>query len=515
MSDPTSPDEPFETRRPDEAADDDRPERSESRPPNTAWSLPPGQGWDQPAQPGQTWQYPAQPDQTWPYPSQPAAGWQQPSEQPTARWQAPGAPRGGWYAPPPPPPGGWASPQSGRPQPAAQWGPPPRHRHLFARLAVGALLVATAVFLGVAISHDFWRAQPTATPQAQAPAGSGASGANGLPFGGGSSGGSSGSGSGATGGSTSVSAIAAKVDPALVDVNVTLGYQSGRAAATGIVLTSNGLVLTNNHVISGATAITATDIGNGRTYTATVVGYDRSHDIAVIQLQGASGLTTATLGDSSKVAVGQRVVALGNAGGAGGTPSAAGGSLVATNQEITATDEGAGTSEQLTGLLQTNAAIQPGDSGGPLVNTAGEVIGIDTAASSSYSFQSTETQGFAVPIDTATSIATQIAEHRSSSTVHIGPTAFLGVEFDTSFGAGGTTSGATIVQAVQGSPAAGAGLSGGDVIVSVDGKSVGSATDLSGLLGQHKPGDTVTIGWIDQSGTHHASSVRLATGPAA
>ena len=383
---------------------------------------------------------------------------------------------------------------------------------------MGALLVATAAFLGVAISHDFWRTQPTTTPQAQAPAGSGASGANGLPFGSGSSGGSSGSGSGAKGGSTSVRAIAAKVDPALVDVNVTLGYQSGRAAATGIVLTPNGLVLTNNHVISGATALTATDIGNGRTYTATVVGYDRGHDIAVIQLQGASGLTTATLGDSSKVAVGQRVVALGNAGGAGGTPSAAGGSLVAMDQEITASDEGAGTSEQLTGLLQTNAAIQPGDSGGPLVNTAGEVIGIDTAASNSYSFQSTETQGFAVPINTATSIAAQITNHQSSSTVHIGPTAFLGVEFDTSFGqgAGGTNvSGATIVSALPGSPAAGAGLSGGDVIVSVDGSSVGSATDLSGLLGRHKPGDTVTIGWIDQSGTHHSSSVRLATGPAA
>jgi len=479
MSDPTSPGEPFETRRPDEGADDYRPERSEPQPPNTAWSLPPGQ-----------WSRPASDD---PQPAQPGQGWGQPAQP-------------GWY--PPPPPVGWAS----QPQPAGEWGPP-SHRHLFARIAVGALLVATAAFLGVAISHDFWRAQPATTPQAQAqaPAGSGASGANGLPFGG-----SSGSGSGAKSGSTSVSAIAAQVDPALVDINVTLGYQSGRAAATGIVLTSNGLVLTNNHVISGATAISATDIGNGHTYTATVVGYDRSHDIAVIQLQGASGLTTATLGDSSKVTVGQRVVALGNAGGAGGTPSAAGGSLVAMNQEITASDEGAGTSEQLTGLLQTNAAIKPGDSGGPLVTTAGEVIGIDTAASSSYSFQSTETQGFAVPINTATSIAAQITNHQSSSTVHIGATAFLGVEFDTSFGQGGgtTVSGATIVNALPGSPAAGAGLSGGDVIVSVDGKSVGSATDLSSLLGQHRPGDTVTIGWIDQSGNHHSSSVRLATGPA-
>jgi S1-C subfamily serine protease len=544
MSDPTSPGEPFETRRPDEAPDDDRGERSERRPPNTAWSLPPsqwsqpipepqqaqpGQTWQYSAQPSQTWQYPAQPSQTWQYPAQPGQTWQHPaqstaawqqSEQPTARWEAPGAAGSGRY---PPPGGGWTSPQAGEPQPSDQWGPPPRRRHLFARVAAGALLVAAAAFLGVAISHDFWRSQAATPTQFQAPAGgSGASGANNLPFGGGSSGGSSGSGSDTQGGSTSVAAIAAKVNPALVDINVTLGYQSGRAAATGVVLTSNGLVLTNNHVILGATAISATDVGNGRTYTATVVGYDRSHDIAVIQLQGASALTTVTLGDSSKVAVGQRVVALGNAGGAGGTPSAAGGTLVALNQEITASDEGAGTSEQLTGLLQTNAAIQPGDSGGPLVNTAGQVIGIDTAASSSYSFQSTEAQGFAVPINTATSIAAQITAHRSSSTVHIGPTAFLGVELDPTYdqggfgGQGGTTvSGATISGTLAGSPAAQAGLSGGDVIVSVDGTTVGSGTDLSGVLGQYKPGDKVTIGWIDQSGSRHSSSVQLATGPPA
>ena len=527
MSDPTSPGEPFETRRPDEAPDDDRAERSERRPPNTAWSLPPSQSnqpgpGPQQAQPGQTWQYPAQPGQTWQHPNQSAAAWQQ-SEQPTARWETPGAAGRGWY---PPPGGGWASQQAGKAQPADQWGPPPHRRHLFARVAVGALLVATAAFLAVAVSHDFWRS-PAATPtQSQAPAGgSGASGANSLPFGGGSSGGSSGSSSGTQGtqgGSTSVAAIAARVNPAIVDINVTLGYQSGRAAATGVVLTSNGLVLTNNHVISGATAISATDVGNGRTYTATVVGYDRSQDIAVIQLQGASGLTTVTLGDSSKVAVGQRVVALGNAGGAGGTPSAAGGRLVALNQEITASDEGAGTSEQLTGLLQTNAAIQPGDSGGPLVNTAGQVIGIDTAASSSYSFQSTETQGFAVPINTATSIAAQITAHRSSATVHIGPTAFLGVQLDPTYGQGGfggqggtTVSGATISGTLAGSPAAQAGLSGGDVIVSVDGTSVGSGTDLSSVLGQYQPGDKVTIGWIDQSGSRHSSSVQLATGPPA
>ena len=166
----------------------------------------------------------------------------------------------------------------------------------------------------------------------------------------------------------STSQIASKVDPGIVDVTSTLGYQQATAMGTGIVLTSNGEILTNNHVINGATAISVTDIGNGKTYKATVVGYDESHDIAVLQLSGASGLTTASTGDSSSVGVGDSVVALGNAGGVGGTPAVAAGTVTALNQSITASDESSSSSEQLTGLLETNANIQAGDSGGPLVN---------------------------------------------------------------------------------------------------------------------------------------------------
>jgi len=160
------------------------------------------------------------------------------------------------------------------------------------------------------------------------------------------------------------------------------------------------VVLTNNHVIDGATSISATDVGNGKTYSATVVGYDRTHDIAVLALHNASGLQTATLGNSSTASVGEDVVGVGNAGGTGGTPSAAGGTITALNQSITASDEGDGTSEQLTGLIQTNANIQPGDSGGALVNDQGEVLGVDTAASAGFQFQSNGgqqgTQGFAI-----------------------------------------------------------------------------------------------------------------------
>ena len=157
--------------------------------------------------------------------------------------------------------------------------------------------------------------------------------------------------------------IAAKVDPGLVDVVTTLGYQSGKAAGTGMVLTSTGEVLTNNHVIDGATSIKATDVGNGRTYTAKVVGYDKTHDVAVLQLQNASGLQTVTL-SSAGAQSGQKVVALGNALGKGGTPSVVSGRITGLGQSITASDQGAGDSEQLTGMISHNAPIQPGDSGG-------------------------------------------------------------------------------------------------------------------------------------------------------
>jgi S1-C subfamily serine protease len=310
------------------------------------------------------------------------------------------------------------------------------------------------------------------------------------------------------------SQIAAQVDPALVDVVSTLGYQQATSAGTGLVLTSSGEVLTNNHVIEGATSIKVTDVGNGRTYQASVVGYNQSRDIAVLQLRGASGLKTVTLGNSSGAKVGQKVVALGNAGGQGGTPSVATGQISSLGASITATDAGAGTSEQLTGLIRTNAGIQPGDSGGPLVNTAGQVIGINTAASTQ-----TQTQAFAIPIDEALSVADQIEAGGASATVHIGATGFVGVEILSAGDAaangvpGGT--GAAVAGVIPGSPAAAAGLTAGDVIVSVDGQSVSSPAGLQTVLEQHHPGDQVSISWTSQAGQAHSATVALTAGPAA
>ncbi len=506
MSDPSSPGGPFEGPGPDEAGtakiDFDR---AGASPPNTAWSAPEA-GWETPGRRVVGWGPPPSQAGWTPLPD---GGWSPPPRA-EATWMAPPPPEAARVSPPPPDQGS---------QPDPSWSRAPRRRHRLARVAVSGLLVATAAFLGVAISHDFWQSHVSTASQTQPAAGSGSgsasvgnaggsgsTGTGGLPFGNtggsGAGGSSSGSGSAGSGASPDVTSIASAVDPALVDINVTLGYQSGRAAATGIVLSSSGLVLTNNHVVSGATSLSATDVGNGQTYSATVLGYDRSHDIALIQLQGASGLKTAQLGDSSKVTVGDAVVALGNAGGAGGTPSAAAGSLVALDQQITAGDQGSGDSEQLTGMIQTDANIQPGDSGGPLVNTDGQVIGIDTAGGSSGdSFSSAQTTGFAVPVNTAMAIVDQIQSHTASATVHIGATAFLGVELDSSgaqggFGSGGfggqsgaTSSGATIAGVLSGSPAAQAGLAAGDTIVSVDGQAVDSPTTLSSLLSPHHPGD--------------------------
>jgi len=208
-----------------------------------------------------------------------------------------------------------------------------------------------------------------------------------------------------------IAAIAANVDGGVVNITIQTGYPQGEARGTGVVLTASGEVLTNHHVIDGATSISVTDIGNGRTSSARVIGSDIAHDIAVLQLQGASGLKTISVGDSSKVASGDTVIALGNALGTGGPSSVVTGQVTALNQSITASDQSGASLEQLTGLIQTNAALQPGDSGGPLVNNKGQVIGIDTAASVGFRFRRTRATGseaYAVPINEAIAIAKQI-----------------------------------------------------------------------------------------------------------
>jgi S1-C subfamily serine protease len=309
---------------------------------------------------------------------------------------------------------------------------------------------------------------------------------------------------------------AGAVDSALVDVETSLGYQGGVAAGTGIVLSSTGLVLTNNHVIKGATSVRAVDVGNGRTYKATVLGYDVGSDIAVLKLANASGLETAPLGSSASVKVGQVVTAIGNAGGVGGTPSSATGKVTGLGRSIVATD-GQGSSERLTGLIETNAALQPGDSGGPLVDASGSVIGVDTAGATGFVFQeSSAVDGYAVPIAHAIALAQRIESGRASATTHIGATPLLGVDvqsygfnpFDASSG-----NGVLVASVLSSSPAEKAGLTFGDVITAIGGVKVSNPATLTRALLRYSPKTTVTLSWVDQYGTAHHASIRLASGP--
>ncbi|MEO6879476.1 MAG: trypsin-like peptidase domain-containing protein, partial [Mycobacteriaceae bacterium] len=308
-------------------------------------------------------------------------------------------------------------------------------------------------------------------------------------------------------GTTAQSSATAQQAAGIVDINTVVGYQHAQAAGTGLVLTGSGQILTNNHVIMGATKIVVTVITTGNSYAATVVGTSPTKDIAVLQLAGASGLTPAALGDSATVSVGAAVTGVGNAGGVGGVPSAAQGSVAALNKTITVSDKGGGNSETLNGLIVTTAPIQPGDSGGPLYNASNKVIGIDTAAATSPS-NGTTSAGFAIPINSALSLAKQITTKQASATIHLGYPAFLGVGFSPN------ATSATVGLVYPSSPAAQAGLVAGDTITAVDGTAIADTATLHDAITAHQPGDSVTLTWTDAAGASHTATVSLIAGPA-
>lgn len=312
-------------------------------------------------------------------------------------------------------------------------------------------------------------------------------------------------------GPANASGIAQSIDPAVVDINGTLSG-GGQVAGTGMILSSSGIVLTNNHVIEGTTSLSLQIDGTGTTYSATVLGTDATDDIALLQMNGASHLATVPLGDSSSVALGDSIVAIGNALGAGGAPAVTTGTVTALNQTITAGDSGAAT-ETLSGMIQMDAFIQPGDSGGPLVNANGKVVGIDAAAQSAGRFGDQGSNvGYAIPINSALTIVHQIEAGHSSSTVQIGTRGVLGVEVSTTAPSG---SGANVTGVQPGSPAAGAGLAAGDVITSVNGQSIADNSALTQAMTGKHPGDSVNVGWSDPSGGHHSATVQLEAGPPA
>jgi S1-C subfamily serine protease len=317
-----------------------------------------------------------------------------------------------------------------------------------------------------------------------------------------------------TPGSSTSSAVATATEATaaqlvgVVDITTVLGYANGKAAGTGMVLTADGEILTNNHVVEGATSTTVTVLSTGETYQATVIGTDPTDDVAVLQLTDASGLGTVQI-DTGTVAVGDGVTAVGNAGGRTNSTSAAAGTVTALDQSITATDESGQDAEQLTGLIEIAADVQAGDSGGPLYDAQGEVTGMDTAASS------TGGQAYAIPIATALSIADQIVTGVDDATIHQGYPAFLGISMlGTSTSTSTSTGGATVAGVVPGGPADGAGLAAGDVITVIGGTTITSATDVSTALAGQQPGDPVTVTWTDATGQSQSATVTLATGPA-
>ncbi len=307
------------------------------------------------------------------------------------------------------------------------------------------------------------------------------------------------------------SASTTALNVGVVDVNTDFAYQGTAAAGTGIVLRATGEILTNNHVIDGATSVTVTVVSTGKSYEAEVAGTDPTADVALLRVTGASDLEVAKVGDSSKVQIGDQVTAVGNAGGVGGAPSVKSGAVTALDQTITASDGVGGKSEQLTGLIQMSARLQPGDSGGPLYNASGEVIGMNTAGSARRRGPAGGgSEYFAIPINTAVEVAQQIESGTPSDTVTIGTPGFLGVQL----AADDAEPGVTIAAIVHGTPAEKAGLHEGDVITAVDGRTIDGADSLQSALRGHHGGDTVSVTWADANGDAHTSSVTLTAGPA-
>jgi S1-C subfamily serine protease len=327
------------------------------------------------------------------------------------------------------------------------------------------------------------------------------SGSGGFPQFGSGSGGSSGSDSST---STATAATADQIT-GLVTIVSELGYENGEAAGTGIILSSSGRILTNNHVIDGSTAIEVTVESTGRTYTADVVGTNATKDIAVLQLENASGLTAADLATTSP-STGDSVTAVGNANGTG-TLSAAEGTITALDQTITTSSEGTADGETLHGLIEVSADVVSGDSGGAVENADGDVIGVTTAASSGTS----DITGYAIPITTAVRIATQISAGNDTAEITIGLPAFLGVSIssDTS-----DTRGAVVGQVLSGTAAAKTDLAAGDVITAVGGTTIASGDELSAAIAKHAPGDSVQITYTDASGDSRTVPVTLTEGPA-
>ncbi|MGE0220587.1 S1C family serine protease [Mycolicibacterium sp.] len=301
-------------------------------------------------------------------------------------------------------------------------------------------------------------------------------------------------------------AAAAQVEPAVVRIDTEVDYQGVVGLGTGVVVDPAGQVLTNFHVVQGADRITGTVAG--RSYPAHMVGYDRGRDIAVIQLIGANGLPAAAIGDSSALTPGEPVVALGNAMGSDRPLTREVGTVTGFGRTVTAEDALTGTKDELTGLMEFAAPVRAGDSGGPVVNSAGQVVGITTAASVNFRM-GPGGKGFAIPINDAMGVAGQIRAGIPSDTVHIGPPTLLGVGVRTT---PRDEPGVVIHEVMVGGPADQAGLRAGDLLVALNGTTLTSTNTLTSVLDRHYPGDVIDLVWIDSTGVNRTGKAVLTPG---
>ncbi len=298
---------------------------------------------------------------------------------------------------------------------------------------------------------------------------------------------------------SSIAAVAEKVTPSVVSITGTTRSQSyfsttdKQAAGTGVIVSTNGYVMTNNHVIEGASNLTVIDSDGNQYKNVTVVGRDPLNDIAFLKIKADKQFTAAELGNSGTIRIGQQVVAIGNALGQYNN-TVTSGIISGTGRPIIARDTSGTQTENLTDLIQTDASINPGNSGGPLVNMAGQVIGINTAI-----VEDANGIGFAIPINSTKGVLAEVLTNGAVSRAYLGVryvavTPDVVQEYNLPVKQGAYITGNGSV--ASGSPAAKAGLKNGDIITKVNDITIGTAGGLSSVIGQFRPGDTVTVTYI-------------------
>jgi S1-C subfamily serine protease len=291
-------------------------------------------------------------------------------------------------------------------------------------------------------------------------------------------------------------------------VALTTTLETGATVAgTGVILTATGEVVTSYNVVNGAVSIAADVSGTATRYAATTFALSPTNGVAVLQLLNATGLTSASIGTSSRVEVGDHVTAIGRTAGRGGTDADIQGAVVALGQTIVATEPDGANPETLKGLIAFNAPLPGNGTGGPLIDTSGKLIGLDvTSAGSPQQAADTAREAFAIPIDRVKAIVHDVNTHTEAPDILQGHGAYLGIEVRDSR----TPPGALVITVGPGTPAEVAGIAPQDVIVSIDGVGVDSVVSLRAQLQRHHGGDYVVVGWTDPAEHRHKATVQLA-----